>query len=133
MEITKQYCRANGAVRTLFGRKCLISGINDRNHSRRGFAERAAINAPIQGTGADLLKRAISRVPAALSRAGIAEEARLLLTVHDELLFEVREEVADKLVALVQPLMQDAGKPAVMFKIPLVVDAGSGKSWAEAH
>jgi len=133
MEITKQYCQANGAVRTLFGRKCLIPGINDRNHSRRGFAERAAINAPIQGTGADLLKRAISRVPEALSRAGIAEEARLLLTVHDELLFEVREEVADKLVALVRPLMQDAGTPAVTFRIPLVVDAGSGKSWAEAH
>ena len=133
MNSTISACRKHGYVSNIFGRRIHLKGINDKNFSIRSFQERAAVNAPIQGTGADLLKRAISRVPEALSRAGIAEEARLLLTVHDELLFEVREEVADKLVALVRPLMQDAGTPAVTFRIPLVVDAGSGKSWAEAH
>ena len=127
MESTKALCRERGYVETLFGRRIHISGIRDRNPAHRSFSERAAINAPIQGSAADILKRAMVRVPAALAGAGLA--GRMLLTVHDELLFEVpREEVAEtgRLVARVM-----AG--VAHLKVPLTVDIGTGANWDEAH
>ncbi|PKP85633.1 MAG: hypothetical protein CVT80_01430, partial [Alphaproteobacteria bacterium HGW-Alphaproteobacteria-2] len=91
--------------------------------------QRAAINAPIQGTAADIIRRAMIRVPAAIG--GLP--AKMLLTVHDELIFEVAEDAVEQVVARVREVMAGAAEPAVKLSVPLVVDAGQGKNWAEAH
>ena len=127
MEATKAFARQHGHVCTLFGRKCFIPGIHDKNAARRAFAERQAINAPIQGTAADIMKRAMSRVPAALEAAG--SQARMLLQVHDELLFEVPADEAAEAAKTVQRVMEEAAH----LGVPLVAEAGIGDSWAEAH
>ncbi|MBI1206671.1 MAG: DNA polymerase I [Azospirillum sp.] len=127
MEQTKVFCRQHGFVRTLHGRKCHIQGINDKNPARRGFAERQAINAPIQGTAADIIKRAMIRVPPALAAAGLG--ARMLLQVHDELLFEVPETEAEETSAVVRRTMEAAAR----LGVPLVAEAGIGDNWAAAH
>jgi DNA polymerase-1 len=108
-----------------------VPGINDRNPARRSFMERAAINAPLQGTAADIIKRAMIRVPPALAQAGL--HARMLLQVHDELLFETPEAEAEATAALVREVMEKAPLPAVRLTVPLVAEAGRGRSWAEAH
>lgn len=133
MTRTKQFCRERGYVDTLFGRRCHIPGIHDKNAARRNFAERAAINAPIQGTAADVLKRAMIRVPPALASHDLNQRARMLLTVHDELLFEVDEAVVDQTVAVVKAVMESACLPALHLSVPLTVDVGQGRSWGEAH
>ena len=127
MERTKRQARESGFVTTLFGRKCHMRGINDRNPNMRGFAERAAINAPIQGGAADIIKRAMIRLPGALAEAGMS--ARMLLQVHDELVFEVPDAELDATTALVKRVMEGAAH----LDVPLVVDAGSGLNWGEAH
>ncbi len=127
MAATKEMCRKTGHVTTLFGRRCVIPGIADRNPARRGFAERQAINAPIQGTAADIIKRAMVRVPSALAKAGLG--ARMLLQVHDELLFEVPDAERDDTAALVRQVMEGAAT----LGVPLVAEAGFGANWAEAH
>jgi len=127
MEATKDFARAHGYVRTLFGRVCATPGIAATNPAQRAFAERAAINAPIQGGAADIMKRAMIGVDRALAESGLA--ARSLLQVHDELVFEVREDQADALIAAIKPVMEGAAELAV----PLLVDAGKGRSWASAH
>jgi DNA polymerase-1 len=127
MEATKALCRKQGFVTTVFGRRISIAGINERNPARRGFAERAAINAPIQGGAADIIKRAMIRVPDALAAARL--EARMLLQVHDELLFEVPEAQVEAAIAAVRGVMEGAAH----LSVPLVVDAGFGDNWAEAH
>ena len=127
MERTKTQAREEGFVSTLFGRKCHTKGINDRNPNMRGFAERAAINAPIQGGAADIIKRAMIQVPGALMDAGL--KARMLLQVHDELVFEVPKEEAEDTISVVKATMEGAAK----LDVPLVVDAGTGMSWDEAH
>jgi len=127
MEETKEYARKHGHVCTLFGRRCFIPGIHDKNAARRAFAERQAINAPIQGTAADIMKRAMVRVPPALEAAG--SRARMLLQVHDELLFEVPAEEAEQTAAIVRAVMEGAAT----LGVPLVAEAGIGDSWAEAH
>jgi len=104
-----------------------IQGIADRNPARRGFAERQAINAPLQGSAADIIKRAMRRIPAALDRAGL--RGRMLLQVHDELLFEVPEPELAATSELVIAVMQGAAS----LSLPLVAEAGVGASWAEAH
>ncbi len=129
MEATKKFAHANGYVKTLFGRRIWISGINDK--MRRGGAERAAINAPLQGTAADIMKRAMIRVGPALKDAGLG--ARLLLQVHDELVFEVPKLELDTTAVLVKDVMQNAPLPAVKLKVPIVAEAGSATNWAEAH
>src|SRR5436189_4466046 len=96
----KTEARRTGYVETVFGRKCYIPGIRDANPARRGGAERQAINAPLQGSAADIIKRAMGRLPAALEQAGL--KARMLLQVHDELLFEVSEVEAEATAALVK-------------------------------
>ena len=133
MTRTKQFCREHGYVETLFGRRCHVPGIHDKNAARRHFAERAAINAPIQGTAADVLKRAVIRVPPALTSHDLNQRARMLLTVHDELLFEVDEAVVDQTVAVVKAVMESACLPALHLSVPLTVDVGQGRSWGEAH
>ena len=131
MAKTKESARESGFVTTLFGRRVHISGIRDKNPARRGFSERAAINAPIQGTAADIIKRAMIRVPPAITDAGLG--ARMLLQVHDELLFEVPKAEMAATTLLVKEVMEGAAAPAVALSVPLVADAGSGKSWAAAH
>ncbi len=127
MERTKAFCRKHGYVVTLFGRRCHMPGINDRNHARRGFMERAAINAPLQGSAADIIKRAMIRIPRALDEAGLS--ARMLLQVHDELIFEVPEAELDATAALARRVMTSVAD----LSVPLVVDTGAGRTWDEAH
>ena len=131
MDASKAEAREKGYVETLFGRKVHLTGIRDANPAKRAFSERAAINAPIQGTAADLIKRAMVRIPKALDEAGLA--ARMLLQVHDELLFEVPEDEVDATRSLVCQVMEGAANPVVDISVPLVADAGVGVSWAEAH
>ena len=127
METTKAFARANGYVKTVFGRRCHTPAIADKNPARRNFSERAAINAPLQGAAADIIKRAMIRLPGALEDAGLG--ARMLLQVHDELLFEVPRGEVDETAALVARAMEGAAH----LSVPLTVETGSGRSWAEAH
>jgi DNA polymerase-1 len=127
MDATKAEARKQGFVLTPFGRKCFTPGINDKNPAMRAFSERAAINAPIQGGAADIIKRAMIRLPPALAKAGL--EATMLLQVHDELVFEVPNAEIDATTTLVKQVMEGAAK----LSVPLVVDTGAAKSWAEAH
>ncbi len=131
MDQTKKFARENGYVTTLLGRKIHTPQIADKNPARRNFAERAAINAPIQGSAADIIKRAMIRMPAALADAGLA--AKMLLQVHDELLFEVPEGEIQATTEVVRGVMEGAPAPACSLSVPLVADAGVGDTWAEAH
>ena len=131
MERTKTDCRRTGYVETIFGRKCFIPGIRDANPMRRAGAERQAINAPLQGSAADIIKRAMRRIPAALAQAGL--RTRMLLQVHDELLFEVPEAEADDTAQLVKRVMEAACEPHCELSVPLVVETGRGTNWDEAH
>ncbi len=133
MEEQKRRARHQGHVTTLFGRRIHTPDINAKNPTLRGFAERAAINAPIQGTAADIIKRAMVRMPQALEAAGLCEKARMLLQVHDELLFEVKEDAVEETGRLVKRVMEDAPAPRVQLSVPLVVDIGTGRNWDEAH
>ncbi|MDT7043135.1 DNA polymerase I [Candidatus Nitronereus thalassa] len=133
MDRTKQFCREHGYVETLFGRRVHVPGIHERNAARRNFSERAAINAPIQGTAADILKRAMIRVPPGLAKHNLATKAKMLLTVHDELLFEVEEHAMNQTSDVVKKIMESASLPAVHISVPLTVDVGHGASWGEAH
>ena len=127
MDRTKAEARENGYVTSPFGRRCWIPGIADKNPARRSYGERQAINAPLQGGAADIIKRAMVKLPAALHEAGL--KSRLLLQVHDELLFEAPEAEAAPLAALVKKIMEAAAS----LSVPLVVETGTGKNWAEAH
>jgi DNA polymerase I len=127
MERTKEEARIAGYVVTPFGRRCWIAGIADKNPARRGYAERQAINAPLQGGAADIIKRAMIRLPAALRAAGL--RSRLLLQVHDELLFEAPEAEAAELASVAQAVMEKAAT----LSVPLVVETGQGRTWADAH
>lgn len=127
MDDTKAFASEHGFVTTLFGRKCHMGGINDKNPMRRGFSERAAINAPIQGGSADIIKRAMVRLGGALDDAGLG--ARMLLQVHDELIFEVADSELEATRALVKEVMESAAT----LDVPLVVDTGIGDNWDEAH
>ena len=131
MERVRADCRRTGRVETLYGRRIHLPGINDKNHMRRGYAERQAINAPIQGSAADIIKRAMIRVPAALEKQKL--KADMLLQVHDELLFEVPEKQLDDTIETVSAVMEGAAGPAVTLDVPLVVEAGIGDNWDEAH
>ena len=131
MEETKRFARANGYVTTLFGRRCHYPGIKDQNPSVRGFNERAAINARLQGTAADIIRRAMIRMDEALRSAKV--DARMLLQVHDELIFEVAEKDIKKTLPVVTKIMEEAPLPAVALSIPLSVDARAASNWEEAH
>ncbi|HZB91423.1 MAG TPA: DNA polymerase I [Stellaceae bacterium] len=131
MERMKHECRDKGYVETLFGRRCHLPGIKDTNPARRGYAEREAINAPLQGTAADIIKRAMARVPGALAREGL--KARMLLQVHDELVFEAPEDEAERTAAVVKEVMEQAPSPALQLSVPLTVETGVAANWDEAH
>jgi DNA polymerase I len=131
MEEMKTFARANGFVRTIFGRRIWVGAITSRNQAERGFAERQSINAPLQGAAADIIRRAMIHLPEALAASGLA--ARMLLQVHDELVFEVTEKDAPALGALVKDVMEKAPEPAAQLTVPLAVEANWAKTWAGAH
>ncbi|NNK79534.1 MAG: DNA polymerase I, partial [Litoreibacter sp.] len=128
MDDTTAFAKENGYVQTLFGRKIHTPEINAKGPGA-GFAKRAAINAPIQGTAADVIRRAMIRMPDAIADL----PARMLLQVHDELIFEVPEDSVEETIDRVRDVMENASDPAVRLDVPLVVDAGQGSNWAEAH
>ncbi|WP_339948316.1 DNA polymerase I [uncultured Albimonas sp.] len=130
MDATVAGAKETGYVSTLFGRRIHTPEIGAKG-PRAGFAQRAAINAPIQGTAADIIRRAMIRVPEAMAKAKLS--GRMLLQVHDELLFEVPKTEAEDTIAAIRRTMEGAALPAVDLSTPLVVDAGQGASWAEAH
>ena len=127
MERTRQEARERGYVETVFGRRLHLENIASRNQGLRAGAERAAINAPMQGTAADIVKRAMIQVDAWL--AGMPERAQMILQVHDELVFEVADDFVDELIEGARDRMSAAAE----LRVPLVVDAGKGANWDEAH
>jgi DNA polymerase-1 len=131
MDETRDFCRTHGYVRTLFGRKCHYPDIKASNGSVRSFNERAAINARLQGTAADIIRRAMIRMEDALAEKKLS--AQMLLQVHDELIFEVPEDEVAATLPVVQHVMQDAPFPAVLLSLPLHVDARAADNWDEAH
>jgi DNA polymerase-1 len=131
MEETKAFCKQNGYVLTLFGRKCHYPDIVNSNPSIRAFNERAAINARLQGTAADIIRRAMIRMDAALQRHRL--NAQMLLQVHDELIFEVPDNEVEKTMPVVKTVMEEAPLPAAALSVPLHVDARAAHNWDEAH
>ena len=128
MDETVSFAKENGYVETLFGRKIHTSEINAKG-PQAGFAKRAAINAPIQGTAADVIRRAMIQMPDAIAHL----PARMLLQVHDELIFEVNKDALNETTEVVRNIMEKASEPVVKLDVPLVVDAGFGNNWADAH
>ncbi|MBB4301937.1 DNA polymerase-1 [Rhodobium orientis] len=131
MEETKKFARAHGYVETVFGRRAHYPEINTKNPNMRAFQERAAINAPIQGSAADIIRRAMLRMEEALKHSDLGAE--MLLQVHDELIFEVPEGEVDKTIPVITEIMEKAALPAVQLKVPLQVDARAADNWNEAH
>jgi len=131
MDWAKKQAHDNGYVSTLFGRRVHYPEINTKNPNHRAFLERAAINAPIQGSAADIIRRAMIRMEAALAKAKV--EARMLLQVHDELIFEAAESEVDKTIEAAVATMEGACAPVLQLSVPLKVDAKSADNWEEAH
>jgi DNA polymerase-1 len=132
MARTIDQCRATGYVCTLYGRKTHLPLIHSKIPGERQFAERAAVNAPVQGTSADIIKRAMARLPDALTEAGL-ESTRMLLQVHDELVFEVPEGDVARATDVIRDVMTRAHEPAIELSVPLGVEVGTGPSWGAAH
>lgn len=128
MDDTVAFAKDHGFVQTLFGRKIHTPEIGAKG-PRAGFARRAAINAPIRGTAADIIRRAMIRMPEAIADL----PCKLLLQVHDELLFEVSGGAEEKVIDTARDVMEHAARPALHLDVPLVVDAGQGDNWAQAH
>ena len=128
MDDTVAYAKEHKYVKTLFGRKIHTPEIASKG-PRAGFAKRAVINAPIQGTAADIIRRAMVQMPGAIANL----PAKMLLQVHDELIFEVNKDAVDDVTKVVRGIMEGAAMPAVKLDVPLIVDAGTGANWAEAH
>ena len=131
MESAKAFCREHGYVETIFGRRAHYPEIRSSNPAHRAFTERAAINAPIQGSAADIIRRAMVRMDGALEAAGV--DARMLLQVHDELIFETPEAEVDKAIPVIARVMEEAPFPAISLAVPLQVDARAAGNWEEAH
>ncbi|PWB92478.1 DNA polymerase I [Methylosinus sporium] len=131
MDKTRKAVRENGLVTTIFGRKCHFPRIGSSNASERAFFERAAINAPIQGAAADIIRRAMARMDEALAHERLS--ARMLLQVHDELVFEAPKEEAEATIRIVKRVMEEAPHPAVALSVPLEVEARAAQNWDEAH
>jgi DNA polymerase I len=131
MEATKEYARKHGYVETLFGRRVHIREIQSKNSAWRGGAERAAINAPIQGCAADIIKRAMIRMPEALAKKNLA--AKMLLQVHDELVFEAPDAEVGATCAAAVSVMENAALPAIRLSVKLTVDARAADNWDAAH
>ena len=131
MENTQDFARRNGFVETIYGRRCYIPNINDKNPMIRAGAERQAINAPLQGAAADIIKRSMKYFPEVLVKDNI--DAKLILQVHDELIFECASGDVDRLIAIVKSKMINAPQPGFKMKVPLEVEIGIGNNWDEAH
>jgi DNA polymerase-1 len=131
MEKTKREARETGYVTTIFGRKAHYPDIASPNAAMRAFMERAAINAPIQGSAADIIRRAMARMETALAEQRLS--ALMLLQVHDELIFEVPDAEVEATIPLVRAVMEGAAEPAVRLSVPLKVDARAARNWDEAH
>ena len=131
MDQTKTHVRAHGQVTTIFGRVCHFPAVASKNPSERAFVERQAINAPIQGSAADIIRRAMTRMDAALAAERL--NARMLLQVHDELVFEVPEAEVEKTLPIIEKVMVEAPHPAVQLRVPLAVEARAAGNWDEAH
>jgi DNA polymerase-1 len=129
---TLTFARENGFTRTLFGRKTHFPNISSRQQNLRQGSERAAINAPLQGTSADLIKRAMARMDEALAAAGL-DGVRMLLQVHDELVFEVPDGREEDAAAVIRRVMTGAAEPAIRLDVPLDVEIGWGEHWGAAH
>ena len=128
---TTDFCKKNGFVKTLFGRECYIEGINNKNSSFRNFAIRAAINAPIQGSAADIIKKAMINIYKFLKEK--KTKSKMILQVHDELLFEMCESEINYLSMDIKKIMENSSLPEIKLDIPLIVNIGQGSNWAEAH
>ena len=131
MEDIKSELHENGYVETLFNRRIYINGGNVKNQNLRGFAERQAINAPIQGTAADIIKNAMIQIHLELSN--YTKEVSMLMQVHDELVFEINNNKIQEIQNIILPIMETANLPMVPLKVNLKVDVGYGENWAEAH
>ncbi|HYC67622.1 DNA polymerase I [Brevundimonas sp.] len=131
MDRTRAEVREHGMVHTCFGRRIHIPAIHSKSGAERQFGERAAINAPIQGAAADIIRRAMVRMPGALAAAGL--KTRMLLQVHDELVFEAPEAEAESAIPVIKRVMEGAAEPAVALTVPLVVEARAAANWDEAH
>ena len=131
MDRTRAEVREHGMVHTCFGRRIHIPAIHSKSGAERQFGERAAINAPIQGAAADIIRRAMVRMPGALEAAGLS--TRMLLQVHDELVFEAPEAEAERAIPVIKRVMEGAAEPAVALTVPLVVEARAAGNWDEAH
>ncbi|MET0606818.1 MAG: DNA polymerase I, partial [Beijerinckiaceae bacterium] len=131
IEDTKKVARERGYVTTIFGRKCHYPQIRSSNPSERAFMERAAINAPIQGSAADIIRRAMIRMEGALAHKGLS--ARMLLQVHDELVFEAPDAEVEATLPVIASVMEKAPFPMVQLSVPLRVDARAATNWEEAH
>ena len=131
MESTKEFAKNNGFVKTLFGRKCIIDDSGNRGPGGKAFMERAAINAPIQGTAADIIKRAMIKIPKNLKKENL--ETKMIMQVHDELVFETKDNEIEKTMSIVIKEMSEAHKPVVDLSVDLKVEAASGKNWDQAH
>ena len=131
MESTKAFVREHGYVETIFGRRAYYEDIRSSIPSVRAFNERAAINAPIQGSAADIIRRAMVRMPGVLEDAKV--EATMLLQVHDELIFEAPDKEVAKASEVIKSVMEKAALPAVEISVPLVVEARAADNWDAAH
>jgi DNA polymerase I len=127
MESTVQHARAHGYVTTLLGHKAYIQGLEDRNYAVRNYAERQAINAPIQGSNADIIKKAMIQIFDQITKHQLS--ARMLLQVHDELVFEIPDENVNAEIPIIKNIMENT----VKISIPIVVDYGAALNWADAH
>ena len=130
MEEIKSTLDTNGYVETLFNRRIYINDSNSKNQKLRGFAERQAINAPIQGTAADIIKFAMIKIHRKLLNK---KEISMLMQVHDELVFEISNNKIEEFSNIILPIMETANLPMVPLKVNLKVDLGIGNNWAEAH
>lgn len=131
MESMKSFAKEHAYVDTIFGRRIHLPSINSKGGAERSFAERQAINAPLQGAAADIIKRAMARVPVALEKAGL--DVKMTLQVHDELVFECEESIAQKTCEIIKVTMEKAAMPAVELSVPLIVEANYAKNWGDAH
>ena len=127
MEQTKEKAREDGYVETVFGRRLYMNEINAKNGMRRQYAERTAINAPMQGTAADIIKRAMINLDKDIQTGKF--DMRMIMQVHDELIFEIKESQVDDAIKLITNKMEQAAE----LSVPLVVDVGIGNNWDEAH
>jgi DNA polymerase I len=132
MDDMKLFVKDKGYVETIFGRRIHYTDANTKNPSARSAIERAAINAPIQGSAADIIRRAMIRMPDALHAAKL-DGVKMLLQVHDELIFEAKDADVDKLIPLVRRVMETSSEPAVKLSVPIQVDAKAALNWDEAH